>query len=53
MDDKDETNIDHPERLCNAIISIIDELESSNTIEETRAAELRSEIYRSIDIPEE
>jgi hypothetical protein len=53
MEDESETRIDHPERLCNAIIEIIDELENGDIIGEERASELRSEIYLSVDIPKE
>lgn len=52
MDDP-KTRIDHPERLRDAIVGLIDDLEESGTIGEQRASELRSEIYRSIDTPEE
>ncbi|WP_323172242.1 hypothetical protein [Natrialba sp. PRR66] len=51
MDDS-EVRIDHPERLCDAIIGILDELEAEAVIDEERAAELRSEIYRSVDTTE-
>ncbi|SEV85750.1 hypothetical protein [Natrinema salifodinae] len=53
MEDKPDARIDRPERLCDAIVGIIDELEDSDIIDDERASELRSEIYRSIDIPEE
>lgn len=53
MEDDSDTRIDHPEKLCDAIVGIIDELENSNIIAEERASELRSDIYRSIDTPKE
>lgn len=53
MDNEPESSIDHPERPCSAIAGLIDELEDDGTIGEDRAAELRSAVYRSIDIPEE
>lgn len=53
MEDESETRINHPERLCDAIVGIIDELENGDIIGEERASELRSEIYRSVDTPKE
>ena len=53
MDDDPETRIDHPERLCNAIVGIIDDLEDEELLDEERASYLRSEIYRSIDVVDE
>lgn len=53
MDDEPKPRIDHPERLCDAIVGLIDELEESGAIGEKRASELRSDVYRSIDTPEE
>lgn len=52
MEDESETAIDHPGRLCNAIVGIIDELEKNDLIGSERADELRSEVYRSADIDE-
>jgi hypothetical protein len=53
MEDEPRTRIDHPEQLCNAIVGLIDELEDSDLIGAERASELRSEVYRSIDISSE
>jgi hypothetical protein len=53
MEDDSDTRIDHPEKLCDTIVIIIDELENGNIIGEEQASELRSEIYRSIDTPKE
>ncbi|WP_169331122.1 hypothetical protein [Natronorubrum bangense] len=53
MEDQPNIRIDHPEKLCDAISGIVDELEDENIIEEDRASELRSQIYRSMDTPEE
>ncbi|WP_165874790.1 hypothetical protein [Natrarchaeobius oligotrophus] len=53
MDDEPDTRIDHPKRLCDAIVELIDEIEESEVIGEEKASELRSEIYRSIDVAEE
>jgi hypothetical protein len=53
MEDDSDTRIDHPEKLCDTIVVIIDELENGDIIGEERASELRSEIYRSIDSPKE
>ncbi|UHQ98647.1 hypothetical protein HYG81_21995 (plasmid) [Natrinema zhouii] len=53
MEDQSKTGIDHPEQLCEAIAGIIDELENKEIIEEDRASELRSQVYRSVETPEE
>lgn len=53
MEDEPQVRIDKPEQLCDAVAEIVDELEESEMIGEERASELRSKIYRSIDIPEE
>lgn len=53
MDDDSAPRIDHPDRLCNAVIGIVDDLEKGDVIDDERAAELRSEVYRAIDVPEE
>ncbi|GAB3674937.1 hypothetical protein [Halopiger thermotolerans] len=53
MDDTPESRIDRPELLCDAIVGLIDDLEDDGILDEDRASELRSEIYRSIDVPEE
>jgi hypothetical protein len=49
MEDDSDTRINHPEKLCDTIVGIIDELENGNIIGEEQASEFRSEIYRSID----
>jgi hypothetical protein len=49
MEDESKTHIDHPEKLCDAIVALIDELEEGGLIEEERASELRSEVYLSIN----
>lgn len=48
MCDEPDTRIDHPERLCHAIVAVLEELQQEEIIEEERASELRSQIYRSI-----
>ncbi|RKD95033.1 hypothetical protein [Halopiger aswanensis] len=53
MDDNGDARIDRPELLCDAIVGLVDDLESDGTLSEERASELRSDIYRSIDVPEE
>lgn len=53
MDDDSQARLDHPERLCDAIVELIDELEDDEILDRERASELRSEIYRSINIPDE
>lgn len=53
MTDDSEARIDHPERLCDAIVGLIDDLEEGGMLDEDRASHLRSEIYRSIDVPDE
>lgn len=53
MSSEPETRIDHPERLCDAIVGILEELEQEGIIEEERASELRSQIYRSINTRDE
>lgn len=53
MEDDAAPRIDHPERLCNAVIGIVDDLEESDVIDDERAAELRSEVYRAVEFPEE
>lgn len=50
--DEPGARIDNPEMLCDAIISILEELEAEDIIEEERVSELRSQIYRSIDTPD-
>ena len=52
-DDSETTRIDHPEQLCDAIVGLIDDLEEGEILDEERASQLRSEIYRSIDVPDE
>ncbi|WP_306055546.1 hypothetical protein [Natronococcus wangiae] len=52
MDDEHSSRIDNPELLCDAIISILEELEAEDILEEERVSELRSQIYRSIDTPD-
>lgn len=53
MEDQPNTHIDHPVQLCDAIAGVIDELEDEGIIDDDRASELRSQVYRSVDIPEE
>ena len=53
MTDDSEARIDHPEQLCDAIVSLIDDLEEGEILDEERASQLRSDIYRSIDVPDE
>ncbi|AEH38885.1 hypothetical protein [Halopiger xanaduensis] len=53
MDDNQDARIDRPELLCDAIVGLIDDLEADEILDEDRASELRSDIYRSIDVPEE
>lgn len=53
MEDQPNTRIDHPEQLCEAIVGIVDELEDEDIIEGDQASQLRSQIYRAVDIAEE
>lgn len=53
MEDQPKTGIDHPEQLCEAIAGIIDDLEDKDIIEKDRASKLRSQVYRSVETPEE
>lgn len=48
MEDEPRAHIDHPEKLCDVIVELIDELEDGDLIGEERASELRSEVYLSL-----
>lgn len=52
MSDGPNARIDNPESLCETIDGIISNLEDSEIIDHERASELRSSLYRSIDIPD-
>jgi hypothetical protein len=53
MEDEPKTRINHPKKLCDAIVGLIDELEDDGLLGAERAAELRSEIYLSINTSDE
>lgn len=53
----DETSgLDQPELLCETIAKLIDTLEEGDLLTEEEASDLRSQVYRSVDLgnhPEE
>ncbi|SDQ66870.1 hypothetical protein [Natronobacterium texcoconense] len=56
MDSDDVPRFDRPELLCDAIATLIDTLEEDDLLTEEEASDLRSQVYRSVDLgnhPEE
>jgi|AntDeeMinimDraft_5_1070356.scaffolds.fasta_scaffold00054_66 hypothetical protein len=44
MDDPDTTDIEDPERFCNAMAELIDTLEDADLLTEDKASDLRTDI---------
>ncbi|WP_175416512.1 hypothetical protein [Natrinema versiforme] len=49
MDELDPTGFEDPEQFCDAIAELIDALEDADLLTEDKAADLRSEIYQSLE----
>lgn len=49
MDELDPTGFEDPERFCNAMAELIDTLEDAELLTEDKAANLRADIYQSVE----